>query len=298
MTFQPHVATPGVLRALLFASAVGCAATIPKAELDRCQLGVTDGNEGFALPQGPACRSVAQRLVADDRREEAIAYARRACQLEDGPGCEAYVRLVQGQADPGPELQGARAAGERACSGIVLAADGVDARPVICARTADLYLAVPPKSPRDAGRLYARACALGDAASCDRAAALGVTAPAPAPPPARAPVVPVAPVVAPSATAPAHPAPVCHDLRGCVALDVRQRNTSEVQGTLANHCERPVFCSFCPARGASVDRGACRTVTLAPGESRSGKGDGLWYDGYSGIAYDCSDAADDRSCTP
>ena len=102
-------------------------------------------------------------------------------------------------------------------------------------------------------------------------------------------------------TFPAHtsvPAPVCHNERVCVALDVKQRNTSEVLGTLTNHCDRPVFCSFCPAHGADIDKTACHTTTIAPGESKLGRDAGLWYDGYSAIAFDCSDAADDRSCTP
>ena len=57
---------------------------------------------------------------------------------------------------------------------MVVGNDGVDARPVICARTADLYLDLPPSSRGDAGRLYARACQLGDSASCSRAKTLGV----------------------------------------------------------------------------------------------------------------------------
>jgi hypothetical protein len=48
----------------LLASA--CAATVPRAELDRCKLGIADGNEAYAARQGAACASVAKRLAADD----------------------------------------------------------------------------------------------------------------------------------------------------------------------------------------------------------------------------------------
>jgi hypothetical protein len=283
------------------AALAGCAATVPKAELARCTLGIADGNESLALAQGPACRSVANRLAADDQRDEAVGYARRACQLEDARGCEVYLALVRALPSPGEgEVQNARAAGEKACAGIVVSADGVDARPSVCAKTADLYLAVEPKGAREAGRLYARACSLGDPVSCAHAEQLGVAAPAPTPVPAPAPALVHLPAPMPMpahSTAPAR-ASVCHDLRACVALDVRERNTTEIVGMLTNHCDRPVFCSFCPARGGTADRGACHTISIAAGESKSGKPDGLWYDGYTGIAYDCSDAADDRSCTP
>ena len=274
-----------------------CAASLPRAEVDRCNLGVADGNDAFTLRQGPACASLAGRLTADQEPEQAVVYARKACELEDARGCEEYLALVRAQpAIAQGELQRARVAGEKACAGMVVAADGADARPPICAKTAELYRDVEPRSPGDAARLYARACELGDAASCARAASLGATAPAHASLPAP-PLAPPRPP--PSAPAPApRPAPVCHDLHACVALDVKQRNTSEVLGTLTNHCDRPAFCSFCPAHGADVDRGACHTTTLAPGESKSGRDAGLWYDGYSAIAFDCSDAADDRSCTP
>ena len=293
------------LAACVVAVLGGCAATVPKAELDRCTLGIADGNEGLSLEQGPACRSVANRLAADDQRQAAVGYARRACQLEDARGCEVYLALVRAQSPPDEgELQSARADGEKACAGIVVSADGVDARPSVCAKTAELYLSLEPKSPRDAGRLYERACSLGDAVSCARAGALGVTPPAarPAPAPLPAPLAPPVPMPArtptPMGTTTTTKVPVCHDLRACVALDVREHNTTEIVGTLTNHCDRAVLCSFCPARGGTADRAGCRTVTIAPGEAKSGKADGLWYDGYTGIAYDCSDAADDRSCTP
>ncbi len=282
----------------MLAMLVACAASIPKAELDRCERGVADGNDAFAMRQGAACRVVAQRLSTENLTA-AMGYARKACQLQDAPGCEEYLALVRGHLALLPdELESARASGEEACAGMVIAADGTDARPRICARTAELYFDLGPRSPRDAGRLYARACALGDDESCPRARSLGfdvsvrlaaVVGPA-------ASSTPAAP--RPLAAAPRPPAAVCHAMRTCVALDVQQHNVSEVTGTLTNHCDRAVFCSFCPARGGTAEKAACRTTTLAPGESKSGRDAGLWYDGYTGIAYDCADATDDRSCTP
>jgi hypothetical protein len=284
-----------------------CAPLLPRAEVDRCNLGIADGNDAFTMRQGRACASLAQRLTAAEEPEAAVGYARKSCQLEDPRGCQEYLSLVRGQPSIArSELQGARAAGEKACAGMVVAEGGVDARPPICARTAELYLDLEPKSSDDAGRLYARACDLGDSASCDRAKSLG----APARPVASA--SPSAPASAPvralgggppageadASSGSLRAALICHDLHSCVSLEVRQRNTSEVTGKLTNNCDRPVFCSFCPARGAEVDRSACRTATLAPAESKSGRDAGLWYDGYSGIAFNCSDAADDRRCTP
>jgi hypothetical protein len=276
----------------------GCATALPKAELDRCERGAADDNDTLPMRQGAACRVLAQRL-AGANPTAAVGYARKACQLQDAPGCEEYLALVREHSSlPGDELQSARASGEEACAGMVIAEDGADARPRICARTAALYVDLAPRSPRDAGRLYARACALGDEESCDRAKSLGVDVE----------VRPVAVVAraAPSTTAaptplPAAPLPpvaLCHPMRACVALDVQQHNASEVLGTLTNHCERAVFCSFCPARAGNADKSACRTTKLAPNESKSGRDAGLWYDGYTGIAYDCADAADDRSCSP
>lgn len=110
------------------ACAVSCAATIPKAELDRCSLGVADGNESYGVRQAAACRMVAQRLAADDRPTDAMGYARKACQLEDPGGCEQYLSLARAQPTLAPdELLAARAAGEKACAGIVVGADGTDA---------------------------------------------------------------------------------------------------------------------------------------------------------------------------
>jgi hypothetical protein len=285
--------------ASLLVPLLACAATIPRAELERCELGAADGNDKLALRQGAACRVVAQRLFAADDVTAAAGYARKACQLQDARGCEGYLDLVK----RAPsllvgELRSAREAGEKACAGMVLAEDGVDVRPRICARTAELYLDVEPRSPRDAGELYARSCALGDAESCGRARALGVEVSerpvAVARATARAPVA----SATPEAPAVRSPPGVCHPMRSCVALDVQQHNASEVLGTLTNHCDRAVFCSFCPARGGTADKSSCRTATLAPNESKSGRNAGLWYDGYTAIAYDCADATDDRGCTP
>jgi hypothetical protein len=279
---------------LLTLALVACAAGIPKAELDRCDLGVADGNDALTLRQGAACSVVAQRLSTRENTSAAIAYARKACQLQDAHGCEQYLALVRRKPSLAfGELQSAREAGERACAGIVIAADGVDARPAICARAAELYVDLEPQSRSDAGRLYARACVLGDGASCARAQSLGVDVdvrPVAAAPASSAPK--------PMAGPPRSPPVACHPMRACVALDVQQRNASEVVGTLTNHCDRTVLCSFCPARGGSADRTACRTATLAPAESKSGRDAGLWYDGYTAIAYDCADATDDRSCVP
>jgi hypothetical protein len=85
-------------------------------------------------------------------------------------------------------------------------------------------------------------------------------------------------------------------MRDCVALEAKQRNTDETVGTMVNHCDRTVACTWCPSRGNQVDKSACRSATIAPGESRSGRDQGLWYEGYSGIAYDCMDASDEKGC--
>jgi hypothetical protein len=85
-------------------------------------------------------------------------------------------------------------------------------------------------------------------------------------------------------------------MRPCVTLDVDQRNTSEVVGTIVNHCDRPVACTWCPAKGDLADKSGCRTATLAPNESRTGREQGLWYDGFHAIAYDCMDATDPKGC--
>jgi hypothetical protein len=284
---------------------LACAATVPKAELDRCTLGVADGNDAMTTRQGAACSLVAKRLAADEQPGAALGYARKACDLEDARGCEEYLALVRGQPALGPEeLQRARTAGEKACSGMVLAIDGAtDARPILCVRTAELYQDVPPRSPEDAGRLFARACKLGDDRSCPRARSLGVdpsdhvvlgpkggpnatTLAQPLPRPSPRP---------PSSGVPVAP-PICHEMRSCVALDVQQRNLSEVVGSIANHCDHAVACTWCPAHRDQVDKSGCQTTTLRPEEARAGRAAGLWYDGFDSIAYDCMDAADAREC--
>jgi hypothetical protein len=276
-----------------------CAGGIPRAELERCRLGQADGNDAMQLRQGAACRVVAQRLAGDERPGDAMSYARKACELEDGPGCEQYLALVRAQPllEPG-ELLRARSVGERACAGMVVGAEGADVRASVCVRTAELFADVEPRSPDDADRLYGRACALGDSRSCARASPRAremprvaaktspAVAPAPAPAPALAPV-PVATV---------RTAAACHEMRDCVALDVNQRNTNEVVGTMVNRCDHAVSCTWCPSRGNQVDKSACRSATLAPRESRSGREQGLWYEGFNGIAYDCMDPADDKGC--
>jgi hypothetical protein len=67
-------------------------------------------------------------------------------------------------------------------------------------------------------------------------------------------------------------------------------------GTIANHCDTAVACAWCPSRGDQVDKSACRTTNLAPGESKAGREAGLWFEGYNAMAYDCMAAADDRGC--
>ena len=294
--------------ALALVSLVACAATVPKAELDRCTLGVADGNDAMTTRQGAACTMVARRLAADDDPGSALGYARKACDLEDARGCEEYLALVRGQSSVAAgELQRARAAGEKACSGMVLAVDGAtDARPMLCARTAELYEDVKPSSRDDAARLYARACKLGDDRSCARARSAGldpsdehvVVSPKASPnAPAIAPPLPPPGPRPPSPAGAAPPsAPACHEMRTCVALDVQQRNFTEVVGSIANHCDRPVACTWCPAHRDQVDKGSCHTTTLSPGESRAGRDAGLWYDGFDSIAYDCMDATDARGC--
>lgn len=289
------------------AALAACAATIPKAELDRCTLGIADGNDAMTTRQGAACTLVAKRLAADEQPGAALGYARKACDLEDARGCETYLALVRGQSSlTADELSRARSAGEKACSGMVIAVEGAtDARPMLCARTAELYVDVKPSSPEDAGRLFARACKLGDDASCARARALGVdpsdhvvvspkaspnstTGAQPLPPPGPRPVV--------TSTAPPPPTPACHEMRPCVSLDVEEHNVREVVGSIVNHCDRAVACTWCAAHHDQVDKNSCHTATLAPGEKRAGRDAGLWFEGFDSMAYDCMDATDPRGC--
>jgi hypothetical protein len=289
--------------------AAACGSTIPKAESARCTLGVADGNEAYQVRQPVACRMIAQRLAADDRPTEAMGYARKACQLEDAAGCSEYLELVRARpASLAPdELLNARAAGEKACAGIVVATDGTDARPALCVDTAELYLDVEPRSRSDAGRLYARACELGDDKSCAKAKSLGVEPEehaAPPPKPTRTfslsagPSAVAAPPSPPrsSASAPPPGPPPCHERRECVTLQLVQRNFSEVVGTMTSHCDAPVLCTWCPSHGQQVDRNQCRTTTLAPNESKTGQGAGLWFEGFNAMAYDCMDVNDDKRC--
>ena len=276
-----------------------CASSIPKAEIDRCNSGMADGNDAFKPRQGAACRMIAARLAANEQPTEAVGYARKACAFEDPEGCEQYVALVRGHPSlSSEELPRARAMGERACSGLVVGDVGSEARLAICVRTAELYTDVAPRSPADAARLYARACKLGDRASCDQATKLGAdveahpAAAAAKLPPQASP--PSAPPPAPSASTP--PLVACHPMRSCVVLDVQQRNRTEVLGQMQNHCDRAVLCTWCPAHADQVDKKACRSATLAPNESKAGREPGLWYDGYNALAYDCTDANDGRGC--
>jgi hypothetical protein len=286
--------------AFVVASLGACASSIPKAELDRCNLGVADGNDAYRATQGTACGLVARHLADDERPKDARAYARKSCQLQDSVGCTEYLALVRAQPVIAPdELLDARTAGEQACAGMVVTASGADARPGLCARTAELYLDVEPKSASDGLRLYVRGCKLGDEKSCAHARALGfepdvtpvATARTAPPPPAPRP----APPPAPKPTA-APLAPACHEMRSCVSLDLVQRNSSEVVGTLTNRCDGAVICTVCPSNGDQVDKTACHTLSLAPNEWRSGRESGLAYQGYTAMAYDCMAAGDDRGC--
>ncbi len=292
-----NLCRPMACRAALLALVSACGSTLPRAELDRCNRGSADGNDAFQVRQGAACRMVAARLIADDRSAAAAGYARMACQLEDAHGCEQYLALVRGQPDlMYGELPRARAAGEKACAGMVVDAEGTDARAGICARLAELYFDLEPHSRPDAGRLWARACALGDEKSCARARKLGVE-----PEAGSFGAKGAAPVASPLKRAeppPATPPPPagCHEMRACVGLDVHRRSGGEVVGTLTNHCGAAVSCTWCPARGDQIDKEACHWATLAPDEAKVGREAGLFYVGYTAIAYDCMDATDARAC--
>jgi hypothetical protein len=287
--------------------AVACASTVPKAELDRCKLGVADGNDAYTVRQPAACRMVAQRLAADEEPAEALGFARKACDLQDAAGCEQYLALVRGQPSLAPgELQRARAAGEKACDGIVVSTDGTDPRPVLCARTAEIYQDLEPTSRSDAARLFARACKLGDDRSCAKARADGAepeatsgpgSPAAKSPPPRMPPPSMPAPLPPPTSTVVSQVvAPPCHEMRGCVALDVQQMNAREESGTITNHCDHTVACKWCPSHGQQVEKTLCHSGTLTPGETRTGKQWGLWYEGYDGMGYDCMDEHDVPGC--
>lgn len=285
---------------------LGCAGTVPKAESDRCKLGVSDGNDAYGARQGAACTMVAKRLAADGQTSAALGFARKACELEDGPGCVEYLDIVRDQPAIAPdELLHARLAGEKACSGMVIANDGADARPLVCVRTAELYADQSPKSPDDAGRLFARACKLGYEGSCARARSLGVDPDAqttPSRPPRNAPagpqpLPPPAPTPRTTTVVTPPPAPACHEMRPCAPLDVKQYSGTAIEGTLTNKCDVPVACTWCPVpKGGTADKTQCHRATLGIGEQRAGREGGLWFDGYDTMAYDCIDANDNKMC--
>jgi hypothetical protein len=287
------------------AFAVACAESVPQSALHRCDLGVADGNDGYVVRQGAACRIVAQALAADDKPTPAVSFARKACDLQDPAGCVLYLTLARGQPT---ELTRARATGEKACDGMVVSSDGSDARPRLCFLAAELYDELEPRSADEAGRLYGRACKLGDDRACPRARALGVDPdakpPAPttnakaAPPPPAKPSMPAPTAAAPTSTVVTQVvAPACHALRSCVQLDLQQRNVSEVVGTMTNHCDHAVACRWCPSKGTDIERSLCHSGTLQPGETRTGQAWGLWYDGFNAMAYDCIGDGDPPGCS-
>jgi hypothetical protein len=283
--------------AIAMALVVACAPVVPPAAANRCKLGMSDGNDEYTARQGAACRVVAQSLVSDDQPNAAVSFARKACDLQDAAGCVLYLTLARGQAS---ELSRARSTGEKACDGMVVSADGTDPRPRLCFLTGELYDELEPRSPSDAGRLYARACKLGDDRGCPRATSLGVD-PNPPPPvatkPASRPAPTAVPAPPPTSTVVTQVlAPACHEMRGCVALDVQQRNSNEVVGTVVNHCDHSVVCRWCPAHATQVEKTLCHSGTLSAGESRTGTQWGLWYQGYDAMAYDCIDEHDPQGC--
>ena len=91
-------------------------------------------------------------------------------------------------------------------------------------------------------------------------------------------------------------APACHEMKPCVSLDLQQRNSSEVVGTMTNRCDHTALCHWCPSNGSQIDKSKCHSGTLAPGETRTGNQWGLWYDGYNAMAYDCTEEHDPAQC--
>jgi hypothetical protein len=292
---------PGLLFAGLAVSLVAlaaCAEAVPQSALVRCKLGLSDGNDLYTVRQPAACRIVAQALAADDKPLTAVSFARKACDMQDPAGCVLYLTLSR--AEPA-ELTRARATGEKACDGMVVSSDGTDARPRLCFLTGELYDELEPRSVDQAAHLYAKACKLGDDRGCPRARAMGVDPDAqaagakPPPPAPRAAAAPPPP--APTATVVTQVmAPACHEMKPCVSLDLQQRNTSEVVGTMTNRCDHTALCHWCPAKGSQVDKTQCHAGTLAPGETRTGTQWGLWYDGYNAMAYDCTEEHDPPAC--
>lgn len=308
-------------------------ATVTREQLDRCLLASAAADEAHRAVMGAACRMTAERFAEQERPREAVLCARKACELGDARGCGDYLWLTH--EDPALEpasLVAARATGERACDGDAMTDEqGRDLRALLCERTALLYRDRVPIDAAAAGRMYLRGCKLGDDSACRHAQALGLArsavtardvAAATDVPPAAAPAAPAARAGTPapaSAAAPqspqssglqdaaaaAVPAPVsraplrgaCHDMHDCVTLSLWARSDEgDLVGTLTSHCERRATCTWCPARGETVDRSACGSATLAPGERKYGQSDGLYYKGFSAIAYDCTDAEDDPRC--
>jgi hypothetical protein len=313
-----------VLLAIAVAAA-DCATVVTREQVDRCLLAPPGGDDAHRAVLGRACRTTAERLADDARPREAVDCARRACELGDAHGCGHYLWLThEDVALPPANLAAARAAGERVCEGDALPDDlGRDMRPLLCERAALLYRDRAPTDEAAAGRLYSRACKLGDDNACRHALAVGVGRSPPATrkgtvvgevvadaAPAAQPSAPSASTGVPTPQASGPPAAAavpalsprtpprrpCHDMRDCVTLSLWQRSEGDLVGTLTSRCERPVACTWCPARGDDVDRSACRSATLAPGERRYGQSDGLYYTGFRAIAYDCADVDDEARC--
>ncbi len=303
--------------------AAHCASTVSREQLDRCLLASASADDAHREVLGAACRTTAERFADESRPREAVACARKACELGDALGCGHYLWLTH--EDPALEparLAAARATGAQSCEGDAMTDNrGKDLRILLCERTALLYLDRVPVDASLAGRMYLRACKLGDDNSCRHAQALGIGRSAVAPrdvatasdvPPAAvpgaragAPTPSVAPAPPAPAAATATPPPAsrtplrgaCHDLHDCVTLSLWARSEEgDLVGTLTSHCERAATCTWCPAQGEAVDRTACRSANIAPGERKYGQSDGLYYKGFSAIAYDCCDADDDPRC--
>jgi hypothetical protein len=288
----------GVLVA--FASVVACAEAVPQSALSRCNLGMADGNDLYTVRQGAACRIVAQSLAADDKPSTAVSFARKACDMQDPSGCVLYLTLSRAQP---AELTRARMTGEKACDGMVVSSDGTDARPRLCFLAGELYDELEPRSVDTAAHLYAKACKLGDDRGCPRARSLGVDPDAPVasakptPAPSARPAPPPPPPPTATTTVVTQVvAPACHEMKPCVSLDLSQRNSTEVVGTMTNRCDHTAICHWCPSNGAQIDKTKCHSGTLAPGETRTGTQWGLWYDGYNAMAYDCTEEHDPPQC--
>ncbi len=286
--------------AVLCASVCACAEAVPQSALSRCNLGMSDGNDMYTVRQAAACRIVAQALASDDKPNTAVSFARKACDMQDPAGCVLYLTLSRAQPS---ELTRARMTGEKACDGMVVSSDGTDARPRLCFLAGELYDELEPRSADTAGHLYAKACKLGDERGCPRAKAMGIdpdaqVAPAKPAPPSPPRMVASAPPPPPPTAAVVTQvvAPACHEMKPCVSLDLQQRNSSEVVGTMTNKCDHTALCHWCPSNGSQIDKTKCHTGTLAPGETRTGNQWGLWYDGYNAMAYDCTEEHDPPQC--